>query len=103
MRATITLTFPPDCWLFIQDRRRAPLSEPLSLDVEAILGLAPRIEIRPPIAEPRFVVSLSKPQAEAFHRWLRALLEQLSRDDPRWPVCLHCISRVAGALRLSEA
>jgi hypothetical protein len=102
VRATITLTFPPDCWLFIQDRRRAPLPEPLSADVEAVLGLPPRMEIWPPVPEPRFVVSMTQPQAAALHRWLRALLEELSREDPRWPTCLQCISRVAGALRLSE-
>lgn len=102
MRATISLTFPPDCWLFIQQMRPAPASEPLSVDVEAILDLAPRIEVRPPLPEPRFVVTMTQPQAEALHRWLRALLEQLSRDDPRWPTCLQCISRVGGALRLSE-
>ena len=102
MRATISLRLPTDCWLFIQEMRSAPVSEPLSGDIEAILDLAPRIELRPPIPEARFVASMSRRQVEVLHRWLHALLEELSPDDPRWPTCLQCIGRVTWALRLSE-
>lgn len=102
VRATISLRLPPDCWLFIQEMRPAPVSQLLSVDVEAILDLAPRIEVRPPTPEPSFVVSMSRSQMEALHRWLHALLDELSPEDPRWPTCLQCIGRVTGALRRSE-
>jgi hypothetical protein len=102
VRATILLRLPPDCWLFIQEMRSTPVAEPLSGDIQTILDLAPRIELRPPIPEARFVASMSRLQVEALHRWLHALLDELSPDDPRWPTCLHCIGRVAGSLRLSQ-
>jgi hypothetical protein len=102
VRATILLRLPPDCWLFIQEMRSAPVAEPLSGDIQTILDLAPRIELRPPIPEARFVASMSRLQVEALHRWLHALLDELSPDDPRWPTCLQCIGRVAGSLRLSQ-
>jgi hypothetical protein len=82
--------------------RPAPVSQLLSVDVEAILDLAPRIEVGPPTPEPSFVVSMSRSQMEALHRWLHALLDELSPEDPRWPTCLQCIGRVTGALRRSE-
>jgi hypothetical protein len=76
---------------------------PLAADVRAILGRAPRIEMRMPIPEPRFLVDVTRSQAEALQRWLHALLDGLSPDHDRRPTCLECISRVGGALRLSES
>jgi hypothetical protein len=75
---------------------------PLAADVQAILSRAPRIEMRMPIPEPRFLVDMTRTQAEALQRWLHALLDGLSDDHYRQRTCLECISRVAGALRLSE-
>jgi hypothetical protein len=55
-----------------------------------------------PIPEPRLVVSMTRPQLEALQGWLHALLDGLSHDHDRRRTCLECISRVAGALKISE-
>ena len=75
---------------------------PLAADVHAILSRAPRIEMRMPIPEPRFLVEMTRSQAEALQRWLQALLDGLSQDDYQRRTCLECISCVADALRRSE-
>jgi hypothetical protein len=75
---------------------------PLAADVHAILSRAPRIEMRMPIPEPRFLVEMTRSQAEALLRWLHALLNGLSHDHYWRRTCLECISRVADALRRSE-
>jgi hypothetical protein len=75
---------------------------PLPDEVHAILNHAPRVEIRGPIPEPRFVVTMTRPQAEALQRWLHALHDGLKHDDDRRLTCLQCIGRVAVALMLSE-
>ena len=100
MGVPVSLKLPPECWRFIRAMRASPV--PLPADVHATLDLAPRIEIRGPIPEPRFVVTMTRPQAEALQRWLHAPHDGLKHNDPRRLTCLMCISRVAVALMLSE-
>jgi hypothetical protein len=100
VRATIPLRFPPDCWFFLQETRASSTPFALPADVRTILDGPPRIELRMPIPEPRFVVNMTRPQAEALQRWLQAQLEGMTQDDRRRLTCLQCISRVAGALSL---
>jgi hypothetical protein len=75
---------------------------PLSDDVLGALSRAPSVETLAPILEPQLVVDLTPSQAEALQRWLQALLDELSPDDDRWLTCLHCLSRLAAAIGLSE-
>jgi hypothetical protein len=100
--APISIKFPPDCWHLIQGLRSQPTSPPLAADIGAILSAAPRIEVRMPIPEPRFIVAVTQEQAEALERWLRDALERLSGDRFRRRTCLECISRIVVALRRSE-
>jgi hypothetical protein len=100
--ASISLRLPPDCWWFIQIMRSSPTSIPLPEDVLEALSRAPEVELVTPIPEPRFVVVLARHQAEALLRWLQAQLDDLSQEDERWLTCLHCISRVTVAIRLSQ-
>jgi hypothetical protein len=100
--APISLRLPPDCWWFIQIVRSSPTSIPLPDDVLDALSRAPGVEFASPIPEPRLVVHLTRPQAEALLRWLQAPLDELSREDERWLTCLHCISRLTVAIRSSE-
>ncbi len=100
MSASVSLKLPPECWRFIQAMCSSPV--PLPADVHAILARAPHVEIRGPIPEPRFVVTMTRPQAEALQRWLHTLHDGLKHNDDRRPTCLQCISRVAVALMLSE-
>jgi hypothetical protein len=102
--APISLRLPPDCWWFIQIMRSSPLT-PVQLpeDVLEVLNRAPEIELATPLPEPRYVVYLSRHQAEALLRWLQALLDNLSQqEDELRLTCLHCISRLAVAIRRSE-
>jgi hypothetical protein len=102
--APITLRLPPDCWWFIQIMRSSPPS-PAQLpdDVLEVLNRAPEIEGGTPLPEPRYVVYLARHQAEALLRWLQALLDDLSQaQDELRLTCLHCISRLAVAIRRSE-
>jgi hypothetical protein len=101
VRGPIQLRFPPDCWLLMQEMLSLPTPVPLAADVQAILSRGPRIEMHMPIPEPRLLVAMTRPQAEALQRWLHALLDGLSHDHHRRLTCLECISRVGGALRLS--
>jgi hypothetical protein len=96
----ISLKLPSECWRFIQAMRSSPV--PLPAGVHAILDRAPRVEFRGPMPEPRFVVTMTRPQVEALRRWLHALHNGLKHDDDRRLTCLQCISRVAVALMLSE-
>jgi hypothetical protein len=82
--------------------RASPTSMALPDDVQAILSVAPGIEISTSIQEPRFVVDMTRPQAEALQRWLHAVLDTLTMNDDRRTTCLQCIGRVAIAIRLSE-
>jgi hypothetical protein len=76
---------------------------PLPDDVLRALSLPPVVEVGEAIPEPRLVVHLMRPQAEGLQQWLQAVLDDLSQNDDRWLTCLHCIGRVALALRLSES
>jgi hypothetical protein len=102
VQAPTSIKFPPDCWRFVQDMRTSSTPTPLPADVDAILSSRPGIEILASIAEPRFVVDMTRPQAEALQRWLHGLLAALSVNDPRRLTCLHCIGRVAVAIRIAE-
>ena len=100
--ALVSIGLPLDCWRFIEEVRSWSTLIPLPADVHAILHRAPRIEIRGPMPEPRFLVTMTRPQAQALQRWLHALHDGLKHDDDRRLSCLMCISRVAVALMLSE-
>jgi hypothetical protein len=102
VRGSTSLKLPLDCWQFIQDMRASPAGATLPDDLRDILGRVPSIEVRPPISEPKFVVVMTRPQAEALQRWLRELLDGLARNDDRRLTCFQCIGRVAVAIRLSE-
>ena len=82
--------------------RSSPAPIALPEDVLRTLSRAPEVELVTPIPEPRLVVDLTRPQAEALLRWLQALLDGLPQEDERWLTCLHCIGRVTVAIRLSE-
>jgi hypothetical protein len=100
--APIPLRLPPDCWWFIQIMRSSSELAPLPDDVLRALSLPPVVEVGEAMPEPRLVVHLMRPQAEGLQQWLQAVLDDLSQNDDRWLTCLHCIGRVALALRLSE-
>jgi hypothetical protein len=102
VRAPTSLKLPLDCWQFIQDMRSSPAAPALPDDLHEILGRTPSIEVRPPISTPRFVLAMTRSQAEALQRWLYALLDGLPPDDERRLTCFQCIGRVAVAIRLSE-
>jgi hypothetical protein len=103
VRGPILLRFPPDCWIYLHEMQSSPSPVSLPSDVRAILNVtAPHIELRAPIPEPRFIVHMTRSQAESLQRWLYALLESLAPSDDRRLTCLQCIGRVAGALQLSE-
>jgi hypothetical protein len=101
-QALVFVRLPPDCWRFIDEMRSWSTRVPLPIDVEAILDQPPRIQIGGPIPEPRFVVTMTRPQAAALQRWLHSLHDGLKHDDGRRLSCLSCISRVAVALMVSE-
>jgi hypothetical protein len=82
--------------------RSSPTTAVLPDDLHEILGRTPSIEVRPPISQPKFVVPMARPQAEALQRWLHAVLDGLPPDDERRLTCFQCIGRVAVAIRLSE-
>jgi hypothetical protein len=103
VRAPISLRLPPECWWFIQIMRSSPTALPLPDDVLMALSRAPSVEMIASISEPRLVVDLTRTQAEVLQRWLQALLDDLPQEDDRWLTCLHCIGRLAVAIRLSEA
>jgi hypothetical protein len=100
--ASISLRLPADCWWFIQIMRSSSGLALLPDDVLAALGRPPGVEVGGAMPEPRLVVRLTRPQAEMLRQWLQALLDDLTQNDDRWLTCLHCIDRVALAIRLSE-
>jgi hypothetical protein len=63
---------------------------------------SPPLEVSGAVPEPRIVVTMTRPQAEALERWLHALHDDLQYDDDRRLTCLLCISGVAVAIMLSE-
>jgi hypothetical protein len=101
-QAPVSVSLPRDWWRFIREARSLSTSVPLPADVQAILHQPPRIEIGGPIPEARYIVTMTRPQAEALQRWLHSLYDGLRHDDNRRLTCLMCISRVAVALMLSE-
>jgi hypothetical protein len=97
--APISLRLPPECWWFIQIMRLSPTPIPFPDDVIEPLSRAPGVELVTPIPEPRLVVDLTRPQAEALLRWLQALVDDLPQEDDRWLTCLHCVNRLTVAIR----
>jgi hypothetical protein len=63
------------------------------------LSRSPGVEVITQIGEVRLVVELTRPQPEVLQQWLKAELDDLSPDDDRWLTCLHCIGRLAVAIR----
>ena len=98
----VTVRLPPECWRFVDEARSWPALIPLPADVHALFDAPPRIETSGPLPEPRFVVQMTRPQAEALQRWLHPLQDDLKHDEARRLKCLLCISRVAVAIMLSE-
>jgi hypothetical protein len=82
--------------------RSSPTPILLPEDVLEALSRAPEVELVTPIPEPRFVVHLTRHQAEALLRWLQALLDDLPQEGERWLTCLHCIGRLTVAIRRFE-
>lgn len=102
MTAPVSIKLPSDCWRFVNETRSWSSREPLAPDVQAILNDPPRLEIGGAIPAPRVVITMTRVQAEALHRWLREMHESLKHDDERRLTCLRCISRVAVTIMLSE-
>jgi hypothetical protein len=100
--ARVSIRLTPECWRFVCDAFSWPVLIPLPVDVQAVLGDIPPLEVSGAIPEPRIVVTMTRPQAEALQRWLHALHDDLKYDDARRLTCLLCISRVAVAIMLSE-
>ena len=98
----VTVRLTPECWRFLDDARSWPALIPLPADVHALFDAPPRIEASGPFPEPRFVVHMTRPQAEALQRWLHPLQDDLKHDEARRLKCLLCISRVAVGIMLSE-
>jgi hypothetical protein len=82
--------------------RSSPTSIPLPEDVLEALSRPPGVELVTAIPEPRLMVDLTRPQAEALLRWLQALLDDLPQEDDRRLTCLHCISRLTVTIRSAE-
>jgi membrane protein implicated in regulation of membrane protease activity len=98
----VTVRLTPECWRFVNEARSWPALIPLPAGVHALFDGPPRIEIGGSFAEPRFVVQMTRSQAEALQRWLHPLQEDLKHDEVRRLTCLLCISRVAFEIMLSE-
>jgi hypothetical protein len=86
----------------VYDARSWPVLIPLPVDVQAVLDDIAPLEVNGAIPEPRIVVTMTRPQAEALERWLHALHDDLQYDDARRLTCLLCISGVAVAIMFSE-
>jgi hypothetical protein len=100
--ARVSIRLTPECWRFVYDARSWPVLIRLPVDVQAVLDDIPPLEVSGAIPEPRIVISMTRPQAEALERWLHALHDDLQYDDARRLTCLLCISGVAVAIMLSE-
>jgi hypothetical protein len=99
---SISVRLTPECWRFVDQARFWPALIPLPDDVHELLDRTPPIELYGPSSEPRFVVRMTRSQAEAVQRWLHALHDDLKQDDDLRLRCLLCISRVAVGIMLSE-
>jgi hypothetical protein len=100
--ARVSIRLTPECWRFVYNARSWPGRIPLPVDVQAVLDDIPPLEVSGAITEPRIVITMTRPQAEALQRWLHALYDDLKYNDARRLTCLLCISRVAVAIMLSE-
>jgi hypothetical protein len=102
-RSPISLSLPEDCALFIQDLVFADPGPPPGLPSEELCEIfaSGRIELRPPIPEPRHILELSRTQAIALLGWLQSAHDALPARDERRRLCAQCLDRVAGALRLA--
>jgi hypothetical protein len=98
----VSIRLTLECWQFVDDARSWPALISLPADVQAVLERTPQMELSGAIPEPRLVVHMTRPQAEAVQRWLHALHDDLKYDDARRLTCLQCISRVAVGIMLSE-
>jgi hypothetical protein len=101
--ARVAIRLTPACWRFVYDARSWPVRNPLPVAVQAVLNDIPPLEVSGAVPEPRIVVTMTRPQAEALERWLHALHDDLQNDDDRRLTCLLCISGVAMAIRFSES
>jgi hypothetical protein len=101
--ARVAIRLTPTCWRFVYDARSWPVRIPLPVAVQAVLNDIPPLEVSGAVPEPRIVVTMTRPQAEALERWLHALHDDLQNDDDRRLTCLLCISGVAMAIRFSES
>jgi hypothetical protein len=99
----VTVRLTPECWQFVNEARSWPALIPLPVGVNALFDAAPRIEASGSFPEPRFVLQMTRPQAEALQRWLHPLQDDLKHDEARRLTCLLCISRVAVGIMLSES
>ena len=97
----VSIRLTPECWRFVNEVRPLPAFIPLPADVHALFDGPPHIEVIGPIPEPRFVIHMTRPQAEALQRWLHALHDDLKSEDERRLRCLMCIGRVAVGIMLS--
>jgi hypothetical protein len=100
--ALVSISLTLECWRFVDEARGWPVLIPLPVDVQAVLDGTPTMEFSGAIPEPRLVVRMTRPQAEAVQRWLHALHDDLKYNDARRLTCLMCISRVAVGIMLSE-
>jgi hypothetical protein len=100
--ALVSIKLNPECWRFVYEARYWAVLIPLPGDVQAVFDDIPKMEMSGAIPEPRVVVTMTRPQAEAVQRWLHALHDDLKSDDALRLTCLMCISRVAVAIMLSE-
>ncbi len=99
--ARVSIVLTPECWRFVYAARSWPVLIPLPVDVQAGLDDIFPLEVSGAIPEPRILVTMTRPQAEALQRWLHSLHDDLKDDDDRRLTCLLCISRVAVAIMLS--
>jgi hypothetical protein len=100
--ALVSIKLTPECWRFVHEARSWPAFIPLRDDVQAVLDDIPNMEMSGGVPEPRIVVAMTRPQAEALELWFHALHDDLKYDDALRLTCLLCISRVAVAIMLSE-
>jgi hypothetical protein len=99
--ARVAIRLTPACWRFVYDARSWPVRIRLPVDVQAGLDDIPPLEVSGAVPEPRIVVTMTRPHAEALERWLHALHDDLQYDDDRRLTCLLCISGIAMAIMFS--
>jgi hypothetical protein len=100
--APVSIKLTLECWQFVDEARSWPVLIPLPADIHALFDRTPHLEVSGALPEPRLVIHLTRPQAEALQRWLHALHDDIKYNDARRLTCLMCISRVAVGIMLSE-